>query len=143
MREDWIDVGLLRAAKNGNAKNVGSALSRGATTNVTDEAGSTPLMLTRPNVGLHPAIPQKEAGRVIDPPVCEPIAPKHIPQATAAAEPLDDPPGVCALFQGFAVWAGSRQANCVVTVFPKMTAPADFSFRTSVASGLADSRARN
>lgn len=46
MPEDWINIGLLRAAKNGNAKNVGSALSRGATTNVTDEVGSTPLMLS-------------------------------------------------------------------------------------------------
>ena len=40
-----------------------------------------------------PATPQNDAGRVIEPPVCVPIAPRHIPQATAAAEPLDEPPG--------------------------------------------------
>ncbi|MDP7400208.1 MAG: ankyrin repeat domain-containing protein, partial [Lentisphaeria bacterium] len=45
MPEEWINVGLLRASKNGNAKNVNSALSRGARPDVTDEAGSTPLML--------------------------------------------------------------------------------------------------
>jgi hypothetical protein len=31
---------------------------------------------------------------MIEPPVCDPIAPEHIPAATAAADPLDDPPGV-------------------------------------------------
>ncbi len=45
MPEEWITVGLLRAAKNGNFKNAGLALSKGANVNITDEAGSTPLML--------------------------------------------------------------------------------------------------
>ena len=47
---------------------------------------------------------------MIEPPVCVPIAPRHIPQATAAAEPLDEPPGVCSRFQGLRVTGGSIQA---------------------------------
>ena len=61
-------------------------------------------------VGFIPATPQNDAGRVIEPPVWVPIAPKHIPQATAAAEPLDEPPGVRSRFQGFRVTGGSIQA---------------------------------
>ena len=55
--------------------------------------GTTPVVSTRPKVGLQVAIPQYEAGRTSDPPVCVPIAPGHIPDATATAEPLLDPPG--------------------------------------------------
>ncbi|MFP6643983.1 MAG: ankyrin repeat domain-containing protein [Candidatus Latescibacterota bacterium] len=60
MPEEWINVGLLRAAKNGNAKNVGSALTPlifAATAQVAavlldavaefdaaDDEGNTPLM---------------------------------------------------------------------------------------------------
>ena len=51
-------------------------------------------LLTRSSVGLQPHTPQKLAGRVIDPPVCEPTAATHIRMATAAAEPLLEPPGV-------------------------------------------------
>lgn len=40
-----------------------------------------------------------------------------MPLATAAAEPLDEPPGVCPLFHGLVVAPGWRQANSVVTVF--------------------------
>src|SRR4051795_6538964 len=75
-------------------------------------------------VGFSPATPQNDAGRMIEPPVCVPIAPRHIPLATAAADPLDDPPGVRSTFQGLRVTGGSIQANCVVTVLPRMTAPA-------------------
>ena len=49
---------------------------------------------SNPYVGLQPAIPQYDAGRVIDPPVCEPSAPRHMPVETATADPLDEPPGV-------------------------------------------------
>lgn len=100
-------------------------------------SGITPAVLTRPNVGLQPATPQNDAGRVIEPPVCEPIAPRHMPQATAAAEPLDEPPGVRSRFHGFHVAGGSKLANCVVTVLPKITAPASRSRSTIVASTLA------
>ena len=77
----------------------------------------------RPWVGFMPATPQKDAGRVIEPPVWLPTAPKHIPEATAAAEPLEEPPGVRSRFQGLRVIGGSIQAYGVVTVLPRITAP--------------------
>ena len=43
---------------------------------------------------------QKEAGPRIDPPVQEPIEPNTMLAATEAAEPLEEPPGVCSRFQG-------------------------------------------
>ena len=88
----------------------------------------------RPYVGLHPAMPQYDAGRVIEPPVCEPSAPRHMPVATAAAEPLDEPPGVRARFHGFRVTGGSKLAYCVVTVLPRKIAPASRSDATTSAS---------
>ena len=77
-----------------------------------------------PNVGFIPATPQNAAGRVMDPPVCVPRAARHIPQATAAAEPLDEPPGVRSRFHGLRVTGGSIQAKGVETVLPRMIAPA-------------------
>ena len=46
-----------------------------------------------------------------------------MPHATAAAEPLLEPPGVCARFHGLRVGGGSKLAYCVVTVLPTRTAP--------------------
>jgi hypothetical protein len=40
-----------------------------------------------------------------------PIATGTKPAATPAAEPLDDPPGVCAGFHGLRVLPGVRNAN--------------------------------
>ena len=57
-----------------------------------------------------------------------------MPQATAAAEPLDEPPGVCPRFHGLRVPRGSAAANSVVTVLPMMTAPAWRSAETQAAS---------
>src|SRR5580692_805037 len=88
-------------------------------------------------LGLCPATPQNDAGRVIEPPVCVPIAPKHMPQATAAAEPLDEPPGVRSRFHGFLVTGGSIQAYGVVTVLPMIRAPASRRFATILASASA------
>ena len=58
---------------------------------------------------------------MIDPPVCVPNATGTMKSATAAADPLDDPPGVCARSRGFAVGPGWRSANSVVTVLPSIT----------------------
>ena len=88
------------------------------------ETGTTPRTLTRPYVGLMLLTPQKEAGRVMEPPVCVPNAPKHMPVATAAADQLLEPPGVWPTFQGLRVLGGSKHANSVVTDFPKRIAPA-------------------
>ena len=47
-----------------------------------------------------------------------------MPHASAAAEPLLEPPGVRCRFHGFRVTGGSKLAYCVVTVLPMNTAPA-------------------
>src|ERR1700677_168272 len=78
--------------------------------------------------------PQKLAGRMVEPITWVPSAALTMPAATAAAEPLDDPPGVCATFQGLRVPRGSDAANSVVTVLPSMTAPASRKARTLAAS---------
>ncbi len=54
----------------------------------------TPSTGNRPRLMTSAAIPQKAAGRVTDPAVCDPSASGTCPAATAAADPLDDPPGV-------------------------------------------------
>jgi hypothetical protein len=59
-----------------------------------------------PKLGLNPTMPLKAAGRITDPSVCEPSASGTMPAATAAAEPEDDPPGVCSAFQGLTVGPG-------------------------------------
>jgi hypothetical protein len=45
-----------------------------------------------PIPGLNPTTPQQAAGRRTDPPVSVPIAISTSPAATAAADPLDEPP---------------------------------------------------
>ena len=47
-----------------------------------------------------------------------------MPAPTAAAEPLDEPPGVWSRLCGFAVEAGCAYANSVVAVLPTISAPA-------------------
>src|SRR5436190_23362816 len=79
-------------------------------------------------------MPQYDAGRVSEPPVCEPRAPRHIKVDTAAAEPLDEPPGVRSRFHGLRVTGGSKLAYCVVTVLPRNTAPACRNRSTAVQS---------
>src|ERR1700758_620429 len=85
-------------------------------------------------LGLNPTQPQKLAGRRTEPITCVPSAALTMPAATAAAEPLDEPPGVCAVFHGLRVPRGSEAANSVVTVLPTITAPASRSARTLAAS---------
>jgi hypothetical protein len=57
-----------------------------------------------------------------------------MPAATAAAEPLDEPPGVCAVLCGLQVGPAWVVANSVLTVLPKITAPAARKRDTTVAS---------
>src|SRR5438874_1402515 len=56
--------------------------------------------------------------------------------ATAAAEPLEDPPGVCAGLCGLRVCDGWLLANSVVTVLPRMTQPACLRSVTHAASAF-------
>ena len=69
-----------------------------------------------------------------EPTVCEPSASVPTPAATAAAEPLLEPPGVCSRLRGFAVAPGAKKANSVVTVLPRISAPARRSRSTASAS---------
>src|SRR5580704_4760720 len=75
-------------------------------------------------LGLNPTTPQYAAGRITEPPVCVPIASGTMKSATAAAEPLDEPPGEKPGLCGLAVGPGWRLANSVVTVLPSSTPPA-------------------
>src|SRR5437667_2530074 len=71
---------------------------------------------------------------MVEPPVWLPRASGTMPAATAAAEPLEEPPGVCAGLCGFRVLLGKAPANSVVTVLPRMIAPAPRSMDTTGAS---------
>src|SRR5690348_4875785 len=94
----------------------------------------TPRVEMRPKVGFSPTTPQNAAGRMIEPIVWVPSASGQYPAATAAAEPLLDPPGVCWKECGLRVGPGVKYANSVVTVFPSISAPADLSRATLSAS---------
>ena len=53
-----------------------------------------------PKLGLNPTMPLNAAGLMIEPSVWLPSASGTSPAATAAAEPDEDPPGVCSLIPG-------------------------------------------
>ena len=70
-----------------------------------DQASAAqPCRLARPKVGLSPTTPHSAAGMRIEPPVSVPRAAYTMPRATAAADPLLDPPasrvGSCGLGVG-------------------------------------------
>src|SRR5207247_299079 len=69
-----------------------------------------PAVERRPPVGLNPTVPEYAPGRIVEPFVCVPIAPGITPAATAAAEPIDDPPGVRPRSYGLRVGPGVRNA---------------------------------
>jgi hypothetical protein len=74
---------------------------------------------------------------MVEPPVCVPIASGTWLSATAAAEPADEPPDVRAKSAGVAVGAcRPAAANSVVSVLPKMRAPAARNVATTAASRL-------
>ena len=93
-----------------------------------------------PSVGLKPTTPQYAAGRITEPLVCVPIAAGTWPAATAAADPDDDPPGVCARFQGLRVGPGCMNANSVVTVLPNTNAARDARSRVNARRILREGR---
>ena len=59
-----------------------------------------PAMLTSPNVGFKPTIPQSAEGMRIEPPVSVPTEAKPIPVATATADPPLEPPEMRSSAQG-------------------------------------------
>ena len=56
------------------------------------QAAMAPCLLTRPKVGRRPATPQLFAGDMMEPQVSVPRANGTSPAATAAPEPLEEPP---------------------------------------------------
>ena len=80
---------------------------------------------------------------MVEPITWVPSAALSIPAATAAAEPLLDPPGVRRRSCGLRVPRGSVAANSVVTVLPTMTAPASRSAATLAPSRLDRQPANN
>lgn len=60
--------------------------------------------LTRPDVGLKPQMPQKEAGMRMLPPMSLPIPSREPPPAMRAPSPPDDPPHVFWTLWGLTVW---------------------------------------
>ena len=95
-----------------------------------ERASWLPPRLIAPTVGLKPKQPQKLAGRKIEPNTWVPSATLTAPAATAAAEPLLEPPGVRVSSHGLRVARGSIHANSVVTVLPRITPPASRSAAT-------------
>ena len=68
----------------------------------------TPVSGTRPWLSTIAATPQYAAGRITEPAVCDPSARGTCPAATAAAEPLEEPPGVCPGAAGLVVGPGAK-----------------------------------
>ena len=83
------------SAQSSAERQIGPILSR------VQESAMAPRRLTRPYVGRSPVTPQNAAGVMIEPEVSDPSANVTSPAATAAAEPLDDPPLQRVRSQGF------------------------------------------
>src|SRR5262245_8696535 len=99
-----------------------------------------PRRLTRPYVGFIPTTPQKVAGLRIEPDVSPPVATVTRPAASAAADPLLDPPGVRDRFHGLCASGNAPpepalpKENSGRCVLPTRIPPASFSRATTVAS---------
>src|SRR5687768_18540869 len=82
-------------------------------------------------------MPQRAAGKRMEPPVSDPIAKATRPAAVADADPADDPLDPCCGFHGLFVrppahW--SPNASSPVVTLATSTAPASFNRLTTVAS---------
>ena len=86
--------------------------------------------------GAAPGTPGHIGREAFLPPAWEPSATGTMAAATAAAEPLDEPPGVRVGSRGWTVGPERPAANSVVTVFPRRMAPPWRSARTQAASRL-------
>src|SRR5881394_4495899 len=97
---------------------------------------------TRPNDALMPGIPQNVDGMRIEPAPSVPTASGPMPDATAAAAPPEEPPGVFFGFHGLRVMPVSGlsvtpfQPNSGVVVLPSSTAPCSRSLAVAGASSF-------
>ena len=104
------------------------------------QAPSSPVVSTRPNVGLRPTHPHIAAGMRTLPPVSLPVAATTRRAATAAADPPLEPPAIRARSRGLCVVP--KNGLIVVTpppsswvlVLPRSTVPASASRVTTAAS---------
>src|SRR5437764_12746979 len=84
----------------------------------------------RPKLGLRPTRPVKAAGIRVEPPPSLAVQNGTMPEATAAADPPLDPPGVRAGSHGLRVvpqalvWVKAVTPNSGAAVLPTGTAPA-------------------
>src|SRR6187455_622607 len=105
-----------------------------------NELGMTPARLTRPDVGISPESPQNDEGPRIEPPVSDPSDAGTMPAASAAPEPLDEPPVKCSRCHGLRDGGHGRSndgppcANSCVCSLPSNTMPASSRRRVVVAS---------
>src|SRR5919112_266534 len=89
---------------------------------------------------MKPVMPQNDAGPRIEPPVSEPSAAGTSPAASAAPDPLEEPPVKCSRFQGLRAGGHGRSkhgppvANSCVESLPMKTPPAARSFCVTAAS---------
>src|SRR6476660_10386684 len=64
----------------------------GPTTEIEDQPSSLRALGTTPGEGLRPTTPHLAAGMRSDPPMSEPVQSGSMSQASATAEPPDEPP---------------------------------------------------
>src|SRR3989338_8043859 len=105
-----------------------------------DAIAMRPDRETAPYVGLSPTTPQKEDGSLIEPNVSDPSAATARLEATATAEPPDEPPGTRVRSWGFFAILNAEfsvddpMANSSMLVFPRNTARSFLSFVITLAS---------
>src|ERR1700730_17896675 len=80
------------ASTEGSSATSSTEVANRPTSSSVSEISLTPERGTRRAEGLYPTTPQNEAGRLTEPAVWVPSASGASPAATAAADPLDDPP---------------------------------------------------
>ncbi len=111
----------------------------GPTVSKEGQSGNTPSTGIRPQLGFRPTTPQHDAGSRIEQPVSVPIPMSHIPAASPAAFPPDEPPVVLPGWRGFCTvpyhgfWLVTPHANSCRFALPTTTAPAPMSRSTAVA----------
>ncbi|SSU66036.1 Uncharacterised protein [Acinetobacter baumannii] len=124
---------------------ISTEFAKGPTQSKELDGGYTPSRLTRPKVGFKPKTPQHAAGIRIEPPVSVPRVKSACFAATAAAEPLEEPPGISSGYLGLIgvpkAWLMPviPKANSCKFVLPIISQSAFKMFLTTSASSCAGS----